>query len=839
MIPCPAPSETAPFQDLRLRASGKFLRQGSEKICLRGISYGPFKPNSRGEPFPEVARLTADLEHIRKLGFDTLRLYSSPGDALLSEALRLGFKLIVGISWTDHVDFLRGREKGRRILETVKAEATRLRDHPCVVAFLVGNEIEKTLVRWMGPRRVQHFLEQLIAHGKSCAPNQLFSYATYPSTEYLIPRNADFLAVNVYLEQPETLAAYLQRLQNLAGNKPLLITEFGLDVATHGEQVQAGARRWFEETCQRAAVAGTVWFSYTDEWFRGGVEVTQWKFGIVDAARRERASAHYLVLSAESQTKHDTLNTSRPRISVIVCTYNGTATLRACLESLQTLRYPDYEVLVIDDGSTQDIAGIANEFTNVRYLRQGHAGLSVARNFGAAQATGEILAYTDDDCIADEDWLTHLAAGFDDPRWVACGGPNIPPPPRNVTEAIVDAAPGAPAHVLLNDIEAEHLPGCNLAIRKAALEAIGGFRAIYRIAGDDVDICWRLREAGGHLRFVPGAMVWHHRRHTLRDYLRQQSGYGHAEALLMKDHPHRFGPIGGARWRGAIYGDLTPSSDPAEGTIFHGPFGNGLFQGIYQHSMRCPLDWLSGVLWVALCMIALLLGLKKIALLLLALSVIAALCRLLHLATPPHALSISGRLRLLGLCWLQPILREWARLKGMIQLGARPSWHPTLREVFEPAKPRKWSLPLGEWAFWNEQGVGRDALLESMRDVMQKSGLGIKEDDGWRRMDLEAPGNSWFSTAIITVSEYHEGGCCLTRIRGLLRLRPVLVLLFSGFVIISALSFFRASSTPELLNATLDCLIVPGILLLFHYQLRRWILKAAASSGLTPIKDGK
>ncbi len=792
---------TESIADTRLRVDGKFLRQGATKVFLRGISYGPFKTNSRGEPWPEDKRLIADLDDIHGRGFNTLRLYTPPSAALLSIAERLNIMLIVGIPWTDHLDFLRNHDQKQRIIEAVETVVTRLRDHRCVVAFFVGNEIEKTLVRWMVPRRVQHFLEQLIAKGKSCAPNQLFSYATYPSTEYLIPRNADFLAVNVYLEQPDALAAYLQRLQNLAGNKPLLITEFGLDVATHGEQAQSEAMLWFEQTCHRAAVAGTVWFSYTDEWFQGEVEVTQWKFGIVDAERRARPSALLLAPITESAKV-------QPRFSVIVCTFNGSATLRTCLASLQSLRYRDYEVLVIDDGSAQDIASITRDFTSVRYLRQEHAGLSVARNLGAAQATGEIIAYTDDDCIADEDWLSHLASGFNDPRWVACGGPNIPPPPRNRTEAIVAAAPGAPAHVLLSDIEAEHLPGCNLAIRKSALDSIGGFRALYRVAGDDVDICWRLREAGGHLHFLPGAMVWHHRRYTVRGYLRQQSGYGYAEALLMKAHPQRFGPIGGARWRGAIYSDLPPSADPAEGTIFHGPFGNGLFQGIYQHSHRCPLDWLSGVLWVALCIVSLLLGWQKIAVVVFALSGIAALCRLHYRAATPHALSIADKLRLLSLCWLQPMLRELARLKGMISLGARPSWQPTLCEVFEPAKLTRWSITLGEWAFWSEDGVGRDALMESLFKTAKQGVIG---DDGWSRFDLETPAYSWFSKAILTATEYHKQNARLTRVRCMVRVRPLWALIF-GPIILLLLGFI-------------------------HYQLRTWIYKAAKESGLTLIKD--
>jgi len=775
--------------------AGKFFRLGGEEMTLRGISYGPFRPNSRGESFPEDNQLAADLSHIRQLGFNTVRIYGEPSASLLSKVSELGLRLIVGIAWTDHVDFMRSRTQRQQILETVRAVTTRLRDHPSVVAFLVGNEIEKTLVRWMGPRRVQRFLEQLIDTGLACAPNQLFSYATYPSTEYLIPRNADFLAVNVYLEKRDDFAAYLQRLHHLAGNKPLVISEFGLDVAAHGEAMQAETFSWFEEECRRAAIAGTVWFSYTDEWFRGGEEITKWRFGVVNAERRSRFAVRGSPLPNREQRTENC-----DRISVIVCTYNGSATLRACLDSLQKLRYHDYEVMVIDDGSTEDIAAIIAAFPEVRYLRQEHVGLSAARNMGAREASGEILAYTDDDCLADEDWLSHIAAGFDDPKWVACGGPNIPPAPRHEIEAVVAAAPGAPAHVMLNDAEAEHLPGCNLAIRKAALNAIGGFREHYRTAGDDVDICWRLRDAGWHLRFMPGAMVWHHRRRTFGAYLRQQRGYGHAEALLMKDHPQHFGPIGGARWRGAIYGDASPAQDLAEGSIFHGPLGTGLFQGIYQHSRRCALDWFSGVLWIAIFVVAMLLGWWWVAGFVLALSLLAAWCLCCSLPPPPHPLSWINRLQLLSLCWLHPIVRESARVSGMIGLGARPSWHPTLKEVFEAPVPRKISLPIGEWAFWSEVGVGREAFLQHVTEALKESGHETIQDAGWLRHDLETPPSPYLSTALLTVTEYHGGQKMLTRVRCLMRLRW-----WTGLVLIPTVHILRHTMKRRIFQAAQRC----------------------------------
>jgi O-antigen biosynthesis protein len=771
--PC-SPPNAAPEQ-ARLRVSGKFLRVGGEKVSLKGVSYGPFRPNAQGEPFPDEPQLTADLEHISALGFDTLRLYDPPSEALLRLAERLGLRLIVGIPWTDHVDFLRDAALQKSIIAEVCAAVTRLRDHPCVVAFLIGNEIEKTLVRWMGPQRVQRFLERLMQSARDCAPSQLFSYATYPSTEYLIPRNADFLAVNVYLEQPAAFQAYLQRLHNLAGNKPLLITEFGLDAAAHGEAAQAETRQWFEQICAESAVAGTVWFSYTDEWFRGGEEVTGWQFGITDKARRERPSAQLVPLPLATK--------SWPKISVIVCTYYGEATLRACLTSLQSLRYPDYEVLVIDDGSGEEVSKIAQDFPSVRYIRQDHAGLSVARNRGAAGALGEILAYTDDDCIADEDWLLYLAAGFDDPKWVACGGPNIPPPPRNETESVVACAPGAPSHVLLSDVEAEHLPGCNLAIRKSALDAIGGFDPAYRVAGDDVDVCWRLRDAGGRLRFAPGAMVWHHRRYTVDAYLRQQSGYGHAEALLMLKHPKRFGRLGGARWSGAIYGDASMTADPAAGRIFHGPMGDGLFQGIYQQSAQSLLDLLSGFLGLLLMLLLLLLNMKLLGLGVAALFVVASKARMSRQTNALPPLSCLRQLQLLYLHLMQPIKREQARMKGILtacvvnRSPAKKEPPPT------PSQPKPWSLPLSEQSYWSETNIGRDRLLEELRQLIRAHGYTCQEDDGWQRLDLEAKLTSWLSITFLTVTEYHGQGRCLTRVRamgktGLLGYIPLLIISF-------------------------------------------------------------
>src|SRR5262249_23940672 len=159
-------------------------------------------------------------------------------------------------------------------------------------------------------------------------------------------------------------------------------------------------------------------------------------------------------------------------------------------------------------------------------------------------ATGEIVAYVDSDARPDPDWLTYLAAAFQQTAHVAIGGWNIGPPSEGWLAQCVANAPGGPVHVLLSDEVAEHIPGCCMAYGKDALDTRGGFDPKSRAAGDDVDVCWRLQERGGTIGFAPGAMVWHHHRHSIRAYWKQQLGYGHAEAMLERKWPEKYNAFG-------------------------------------------------------------------------------------------------------------------------------------------------------------------------------------------------------------------------------------------------------------------------------------------------------
>ena len=773
-----APPSSAASSIGRWRTVGLWLRDGSgRKVMMRGVTYGPFKLNKSGTPWPEDAQLRRDVAHIARLGFNTVRVYEPPSDLLLDTCAEQGLHVLSGVPWTQHVDFFRNPFAASDALDRVRQEAGRLASRQEVAGILVGNEIEKTLVRWMGPERVLQFIEKLIDEAKSAAPNTLVGYASYPSTEYLVPRNADFIAFNVFLEHPTVFYRHVQHLMNLAAGRPLIISEFGLDTASHGEAAQAEAFRWQEKICHDAGVAGNFWFSYTDEWHRGGEEVTGWDFGLVTRKRKEKQAARELA-SRSSAPVAPALEAApaMERASVIVCTRNGSSTLNSCLEALERQTHPNFEVLVIDDGSTDSTPEIAQRFAKVRYVRMEHAGLSAARNLGMMEASGSLLAYTDDDCIPDEDWLMYACRAFEDPQCVAAGGPNLPPPPRNLTEACVAVAPGAPAHVLLNDEEAEHLPGCNLVIRKSALHAIGGFRMEFTTAGDDVDVCWRLQSHGGKLRFVPAALVWHHRRFTVSAYIRQQRGYGHAEAMLVRRYPHRFAWLGGARWRGAIYGHDNALSLHTGALIRFGRFGNALFQTLYANSTASAWDWVMGLPWLLLSLVVLMYGAARaalpspnVALMLGGAMLLTTLCaawRRARLQPPPaHTSSgINSRLLLWVLCFIQPIVRDWGRLSGMVKLRALPSGTTTWPGQHFSSRP---STPKSHWyheAFWNVQGVGRDELLRAIRRLAPSQELVWEETGDQSSCDAILVTPSGRRVGVTTVTEYHEEGRTLTRV---------------------------------------------------------------------------
>ncbi len=762
-----------------IRVRAKFFFEGDRKWFLKGVTYGPFKLNADGDFTSTPEQAARDFAQMRELGINLIRVYHVPPRWLLDLAASHGLRVLVSIPWTQHVEFLNSRALRRQITQVVRETVGKNKGHPAIFAYLVGNEVPTTITRWLGAANVRRFLEKLIDVARAADPRPLYSYASFPPTEYLVPANVDFLSFNVYLERRLDFERYLARLQNIAEEKPLILGEFGLDTLRNGEDRQAEILDWHLDVVVHGGAAGTIFFAWTDEWFTGGHEITDWEFGLVTRDRRPKKVFHVL----QKKLAGDGAITERvplpryPRVSVVVCSYNGAQTLGDCLRALDQVRYPNFEIVLVDDGSKDNTQEVVKRWISERGARevpafvsvaQKNMGLSFARNEGARASSGEVVAYTDSDCMPDEDWLYYLVGSLLSGDYAGVGGPNISPPAVNWVQAAVAAAPGGPSHVLLSDVVAEHVPGCNMAFWRWAFDRTGGFDPEYRKAGDDVDFCWRLQTAGGVVAFSPSAIVWHYRRFTLRAFRSQQEGYGEAEALLRFKHLIFFGPTGTAKWKGQIYGAPRLTWWFSKPLIYHGVFGQGLFQSLYPAQVSQIAAYLSSIEWIALTLFVGFIGiplqwLRIVPVLMLLGTVSVSLSWMVNVRIEPKYDTIRARLLVAFLAMMQPLGRGWARYFTWLKFKRTPG--AVVRSPEEGVAHEALRGGITRLDFWNEEGKGREVLLPEVFALLEKEGWRYSTDTGWKTWDVLVYGTLWWSVSIKTVTEYHGGPKCLTRAR--------------------------------------------------------------------------
>ena len=240
-----------------------------------------------------------------------------------------------------------------------------------------------------------------------------------------------------------------------------------------------------------------------------------------------------------------------PAVSVVIAARNAARTLRACLVSLMAQRHHDYEVTVVDDGSTDGTRAIAASIPGVRVLDGGGHGPSAARNAGVQAARHDIVAFTDADCTVPPDWLERLVVALRDSQAASVGGPQ-----RNVFEASAVAQDFSPANTDIEALNAffelassiaeytrsdaeprfvDHNASCNSAYIKDAFLEVGGFsEGLW--PGEDVDLDLRLRRLGYRCYYVPEAFVWHHRPATREWFAGMMRRYGRAQRELVKRH---------------------------------------------------------------------------------------------------------------------------------------------------------------------------------------------------------------------------------------------------------------------------------------------------------------
>ncbi|HLH77635.1 MAG TPA: glycosyltransferase [Candidatus Binataceae bacterium] len=638
-------------------ARDKYFFVGPDKFEVRGVSYGPFAPNARGEPYPDSALVAADFARARELGANLLRLYAMPPEWLLELAARAELRLMVGVAWPSYVMVLDSPDLIKQVRLALVATIERMRPwREWLFAYCLANEIRPDVVRYHGVRRIRRFVRQLYRLGSSLDPEGLFTLAAYPPSQYLDLSFLDFACYNLYLHSLADFRNYLGHLQAQCGTRPLLVGETGLDTVRNGEAAQAALLPRLIAAGAETGVAGMILFALTDEWHTAGADITDWAFGLLTRQRHPK-----LAFAAVARQWTRPALVAAPMVSVVVAAYNAAQTLGSCLASLQALDYPAYEVIVVDDGSQDQSWEIART-AGVTVLRTSHRGLSAARNLGIAAARGEFVAFIDADAKADRDWLSQLIATMRHHRAAAAGGSVVAAPVATPLAAALAAAPGQATAVHLAGVRLLHLCGCNMAMQRRVLEAMGGFDPRFTTAGDDVDISRRLAAAGAAIMYAPGAVVHHRARASLFSYLSQQRGYGRAEAIL------------GYKYRAAA----RPSQDRVGGRwkarIYRGEWGQGSFQSLYPASsdlIELPREFA----WVTVAAAACLLGawapwltaLGACALMLTVLSAVSY-ARRARLAREYDRFAVRCRLGCLAL--IGPVCRGAARWVKRVGLAA-------------------------------------------------------------------------------------------------------------------------------------------------------------------------
>jgi hypothetical protein len=407
--------------------------------------------------------------------------------------------------------------------------------------------------------------------------------------------------------------------------------------------------------------------------------------------------------------------------------------------------------------------------------------------------------------------------------------------------------------VLLTDFEAEHIPGCNMAFWREKLLEVGLFDPIYRAAGDDVDICWRLQNAGYKIGFAASALVWHRRRATIAAYLGQQRGYGRAESLLYFKHPYRFNFLGNSRWLGRIYSDLGAGILGRRPVIYSGPFGSGLFQTLYEapssllRHLPATLEWnlvalgltLGGGLSLFTSFPIPTFFASGLALLLLSIAQAAVVSFQVDVHEVPVP-AWKARLLIAALNYLGPFVRaierNKVRMRGMSEV----------ERIRFPKLRQRPDLDLAGRSFrlsyWNTTAIEKEQCIEALVNFLKPRKYPIIIDNGWEPWDVSIHRGVWVRAEVKVLAQNHGGMDRQLDVGVRLRQTGLAKGMKAAFAMVALLAFLAgAPSVTALFGAAV--LILEGFLSYQAYRMGRTVYHAVEitsnSLPLDPLRPDK
>jgi glycosyltransferase involved in cell wall biosynthesis len=229
-----------------------------------------------------------------------------------------------------------------------------------------------------------------------------------------------------------------------------------------------------------------------------------------------------------------------PKVSVVICAYNVSKLLNNVMDSLEKQTFKDFEIVVVNDGSTDDTSEIAKK-RGALVVDIPHKGLSAARNAGINNSSGEIVAIIDADCHAEPQWLEEACKEIRNGEVVVTGNTKIP---KSTFFGDCISGLGYPGggHLGFEKMwkvdkegHTDHLAGGNCAFRKKEVQSLGAFNQKLTITADDVFLSMKVLEAGWKIKYNPKMVMYHPPRKDLRSFVRWHYLRGKGQVFFKKE----------------------------------------------------------------------------------------------------------------------------------------------------------------------------------------------------------------------------------------------------------------------------------------------------------------
>ncbi len=198
-----------------------------------------------------------------------------------------------------------------------------------------------------------------------------------------------------------------------------------------------------------------------------------------------------------------------------------------------------FEIVVVDDGSTDETAEVIRQFANVRLIRQANAGPAAARNRGAREATGSIILFTDDDCVPQPDWMEQMLAPFHDPEVVGAKGV-YRTRQTGLIARFVQVEYEDRYRLVARQADIDFIDTYSAAFRRQRFLEMGGYDTLFPVAcAEDVELSYRMSARRWKMRFAPNAIVYHTHPNNLSSYLRKKYKFAFWRMLAVRKNPSK------------------------------------------------------------------------------------------------------------------------------------------------------------------------------------------------------------------------------------------------------------------------------------------------------------